>query len=733
MRLVALFVPGLLASISYGQTECHALRHKGKKPEATACFQKLSRSTNLAQRAEGLWGTAGVAKGDAAVALYKEANETFRKATAAQPKNADLRVRWGRILLERFSSEDAAGLFAEAIEMDPKNAGAYQGLALVGTERFDQKAVEAAKKAIELDPKLVEAQELLARLALEDNDPKKAAEEADKALKLAPDALDAMAVLASADLLDNQKTSPWFDKILAVNPGYGEAWALAGHFFVLNRRYEEGIAMYRKALELNPDLHSARSELGIQLMRLGQEKEARQQLEQAFSDGYRDAATTNSLTLIDSYKRFKTFTAGNRIVKLQQKEAEELSPYFLSELGRAMATFEKKYQLKLDKPVQVEVYPDHEDFAVRTLGMPGLGALGVTFGHVVAMDSPSGRPPGTFHWASTLWHELSHVYVLTATAHKVPRWFTEGMAVHEETAVSPDWGDRLDPHVIRAIKDKKLLPVAQLDRGFVRPSYPNQVVVSYFQAGRICDYINEMWGYDKLLAMMRGFGQAKTTPEVFQSVLNLKTEDFDTQFLAWLDKQTGPTVKGFETWTRKMKETTAAARSKQFDSVIPAGKEAIALYPEFVERNSAYELVAEALSAKGDKDGARAMLESYSKIGGRTPETLMKLSKWQEEAGKPQDAIRTLERLVYVYPMGEALHTRLGDLYLANGKLDGAVREFSALAGSKTIDQAGVRYNLARALLAAKRTEEAKEQLLLSLEAAPGYKPAQRMLLELSR
>ena len=51
--------------------------------------------------------------------------------------------------------------------------------------------------------------------------------------------------------------------------------------------------------------------------------------------------------------------------------------------------------------MQVEVYPDHEDFAVRTMGMPGLGALGVTFGYVVAMDSPSGRPPGTFHWAST--------------------------------------------------------------------------------------------------------------------------------------------------------------------------------------------------------------------------------------------------------------------------------------------------------------------------------------------
>ena len=81
--------------------------------------------------------------------------------------------------------------------------------------------------------------------------------------------------------------------------------------------------------------------------------------------------------------------------------------------------------------------------------------------------------------------------MLTATNHRVPRWFTEGMAVHEETAASPDWGDRLDPERSGAIKDKKLLPIAELDRGFVRPDIRQQVIVSYFQAGQICDYIKE--------------------------------------------------------------------------------------------------------------------------------------------------------------------------------------------------------------------------------------------------
>ena len=74
--------------------------------------------------------------------------------------------------------------------------------------------------------------------------------------------------------------------------------------------------------------------------------------------------------------------------------------------------------------------------------------------------------------------------MLTLTNDRVPRWFTEGLAVHEETATTPDWGDRLTPEIIAAIRDKKLLPVAEIDRGFVHPTFPAQVIVSYFRPAR---------------------------------------------------------------------------------------------------------------------------------------------------------------------------------------------------------------------------------------------------------
>jgi tetratricopeptide (TPR) repeat protein len=702
---------------------CRDLEHHGKRTESKACYQKLTGATSAAVRAEALWGLRDL----------QGAKNQFEIALKQQPKNADVRVRFGRLLFEGLNTAEAQTLFKEALEIDPKNAGALLGSAVVAAEEFDQKAVELAEQALQVDPKLVEAQELLAKLALEDANEAKAIVEAEKALKISPEALDAMAVRMTLDFLNDVKTSEWEARIKAINPVYAPAWALAGHILVLNRRYEEGIAHYKTALQMDPGLQSARAQMGVNMMRLGLEKEAREALEAAYDGGYKNAVTVNTLTLMDSYKNFQTFKTENTIVRLHKKEAELLRPYVEGELKRAIATYDKKYKIKLKGPVQVEVYPDHPDFAVRALGMPGLGALGVTFGAMVAMDSPSGRPPGTFHWASTLWHELSHVYVLSATNHRVPRWFTEGMAVHEETATSKDWGDRLDPTVIGAIRDKKLLPVAQLDRGFIRPSYRNQVIVSYFQAGRICDYINEKYGYDKLLDMMHSFAESKPTGEVIETHFKMKPEEFDKQFMTWLDAQVKGTVDSYPEWRKRMKELQAAATSKANDEVIKLAPELISMYSDFVEHGSAYELLADAYEAKGDKPAAMGALAKYSDAGGRNPATLKKLAAMQKEAGQPKEAIKTLERLIFIYPMEGDVHRDLGDLYMAQNSSDGAIREYTAVVASKPLDPAASHFNLARALQSAKRLDDAKEHLLLALEAAPGFKPAQKLLLELSR
>ncbi len=703
--------------------ECITLRHHGKLAEAQTCYAKLSASSNPYLRAEGLWGTE----------RYQEANDQFRDLIKQFPKNADYRVRWGHLFFERFNNEEANSLFQEALKIDDKNAQAYLGIAEVETEGFSQGAVKAAQKAADLDPKLYEAHEQLAFLALEDNDEDTAAKQADLALAISGEALDAMAIHLAIDSLHDKTDSPWAGRILKINPAYGEAYSTAGHFYVINRRYIEGIQAYRRALELNPRLWEARAQLGVNLMRLGDEAEARQQLEECYNANYKSYETVNSLRLLDKYKDFVTFKTPTTIVRLEKKEAELLRPYVEAELKRDIADYSVKYHMTLKEPVQVEVYPDHEDFAVRTMGMPGLGALGVTFNSVIAMDSPSGRTPGSFHWASTLRHEMSHVFVLEATNSRVPRWFTEGLAVYEETAAAPDWGDRLDPDAIHAIQHKMLLPVAELDRGFIRPSYPAQVIVSYFQGGKICSYIAEKWGYSKLLDMIQAYAKLESTPDVFQKVLGISTTDFDKQFLAWLDAQTKITTDHFDEWRDKLKMMVADGRTKDYGAVIQIGNTIRDWYPDYVEVGSVYELLADAYLAKGDKDDARKQLEKYNEVGGRDPKLVEQLATLEEEAGQPKKAAAALDRLNYIYPEDQELHRRLGDLWLAQNNLPGAIREYQALLALKPLDQATSHYQLAEAYRKANRLDQARDEVLLSLEAAPGYKPAQKLLLEIAK
>ncbi len=703
---------------------CAALHKHGKDADAHACYESLSQQRDPYLRAEGYWG----------LKMYRDANDQFRLAVAQSDSNVLYRVRWGRLLHERFNNADAEGLFKEALQLDPKNAQAYLGLALVSADGFDNSAIEWDQKALELDPKLVEAHELMANLALEDSDNAAALKEADEAIRLSADsadALDAMAIHAAAEVLADRSPDAWLDKIRQVNPHYGQAYALVAHHLVLNRRYEDGIAYYRKAVELDPEDWSARSELGINLMRLGQEDEPRRQLQMCYDNGYRDAATVNTLRLLDSYKNFVTFTDGPLILKLQKKEADLLHPYFESVAKRAMATYEAKYEFKLPGPVQVEVYPDHEDFAVRTLGMPGLGALGVTFGEVIAMDSPSGRKPGDFNWASTLWHEMSHVYILTMTNHRVPRWFTEGLAVHEETQASPEWGDRITPDILLAIRDKKLLPVTDLDRGFVRPEYEAQVIVSYYQAGRMCDYIQTRWGADKLLEMAHSFAKVETTAEVIQQDLGISAADFDEQFLAWLVADVGKTAQNFDPWRKSLRDLVEAAREHHNNDVIKDGQEIRNLYPDYVYDGNAYEFLAQAYEATGDQKDAATTLTDYEHRGGHDPATLKELASLEQDLGEPGEAAATLERINYIYPNDEQLHRHLGDLWLAEDNFSGAIREYLAVIAMHPMDVTSARFELAQAYRAAGQTEKAKENVLQALEAAPDYRPAQKLLLEL--
>jgi Flp pilus assembly protein TadD len=108
------------------------------------------------------------------------------------------------------------------------------------------------------------------------------------------------------------------------------------------------------------------------------------------------------------------------------------------------------------------------------------------------------------------------------------------------------------------------------------------------------------------------------------------------------------------------------------------------------------------------------------------------LAKYLEEAGNKKEAAAVLERLNYIYPMDPEQHRMLGDLWLDQGNIPGAIQELQAVLARNPLDPAQAHYDLARAYNLNHQPNQARDEVLAALETAPGFRPAQKLLLELS-
>ena len=718
-----------------GLAPCDGHYDRGRIAEASECYRGVLQAGGPAARAEAYWML-----GD-----LKAANERFREAVRLEPENPDLRVRWGHLYIDSHQDQEAAALFQEALEIDDGHVPATLGMARVLATRFDGKAIEAVREALDERPRQAEGHLLLARMALEEGDLEKARSSLETALresldlKIAP--LEAYALLASLEMLDGNRDNEWVRKALEYNPRYGEVYLEQAHFYVITRRYREATERLRKAVRTNPRLWRAHAELGVNLMREGFDEEGSRHLEIAYDGDPYSAKTVNTLRLLDKYDRFESFPGEplegrdepKVIARLDRDESDLLRPYVLDLAERAITVFSKKYDFELQRPVRVELYPNHDDFAVRTMAMPGIGLLGVTFGYVVAMDSPSGRPPGEFHWGTTLWHELAHVFTLESTEHLVPRWYSEGISMYEEWMADPRWGESVTPDFISAVREKELLPVDELDRGFIRPRYRGQVAVSYMQAGLACRFIAEDWGERKLVELLKGFAANEPTQSNIRAVLGIDTEEFDRRFDAYLRESLGPALDGMPRWRRNLKQALEAAKKEDWEAVFDPARAAKEAYPQHVGVGCSYVLLATAHEKSGDLGAAIDELQQYERLGGRRPDTLKKLARWLEDEGRAAEAAYTYEGLLYNWPHDEETHARLGELYLEDGRAEPAMREFKAVLALEPLDRAAAEYNVARAYVKIGDLKKARLHVLQALERAPTFRPALQLLMRVKR
>jgi tetratricopeptide (TPR) repeat protein len=167
------------------------------------------------------------------------------------------------------------------------------------------------------------------------------------------------------------------------------------------------------------------------------------------------------------------------------------------------------------------------------------------------------------------------------------------------------------------------------------------------------------------------------------------------------------------------------------DRAVEYLKRAVELFPYYGGESNPYSQLAEIYESKGQKQEAIAALASLVKFNENDAEPLKKLARLRSETGDRAGALEALAMSFYINPFDANLHKVAGDVYLESGKPLEAVREFRVLVSLNPADTAGAHYDLAKSLEASGNRVEAKQQVLRSLEIAPGFDKAQELLLKL--
>lgn len=725
-----------------GLLQCENDFWSGQTSEAQACYRGLLNAGTPARiRAEALW-----ALGDP-----QGANAMFQQAIEDEPENPLVRLRWGELFLDTYQNQEAYDLFAEALELDQDNAWAHMGAVEALESGNNAEALQSHLNAVNspLAPPGVQLRTMLKNVgtALQRDDYEFAEKVLNEAFDHADEhglsKLELHALRAAHAFMTRQPHQEHIDAALALNPAYGDAYAIPGFFANNIRRYEESVEFYEQAVQIQPNHWVAHLELGQNHLRLNHVTQAQDHVLTSYEGDPYNPRTVNILRLLETFiEDMETLSFPNPPegpyptlqLRLSKEEAPVIAEYARELSMDSIELYSERYNFEPTQPIVVEIFPNHDDFVVRSIGMPGVGILGVTFGYLFAMDSPTAHPRGNaYHWGTTLWHEMAHVFTLRITDHLIPRWFSEGISVFEEWRTGPIPGRKIPNDVLGAMAEGKFLPITALDDGFMRPTYDGQVIVSYMQSGLVFEFIEIEYGFDKIVDMLHRFKDGVSTQEAIEASLGISVKDFDRHFEQFIELEYGPLLSRMPMWQEDQRSSFAALEEQNWQEAIEAADRAIFIYPDYVEVDSPYIAKARAYSRLEESENEMLTLQEFWRRGGWEPRALMALAEDYLERGRDDEALEVLKDIIWADPFMNEVHLRLGDLYMEKGMPDEALHEYEVLLALDPIDKASVNLKIARAYRALGDRDKTTEHLMAALEIAPQFREAQMLLLELSR
>ena len=666
--------------------------------------------------------------------LFKDALKAFDRAIqegGATPEGDDARIALGEMFLEKYNSADAQSTFNEILGTNPNDPRALLGAA---RRRFFDGAGGAdslVRQALKVNPSSALAHVFAAELHLDLEEYADAQREIDRALQVNPVLPEALAVRAAVRYLvgDNAGFEAAKRQALAANPRDAELFNTVAELAARVRQYREAAEFARQAVALDAKSWRGFGLLGMNELRLGQIATGKKDLETSFTGDPYNVWIKNTLDLLDTFKNYDEIKTEHFVFMIEKDESALLQPYVAELAEAAYARFASTYRYTPPPPIRIEVYRSHADFSVRTVGLAGLGALGVSFGTTLAFDSPAAKDAGPFNWGSTIWHELAHTFTLGSTDHRIPRWLSEGLSVYEEHRARTGWGFDVTPAFLDAYRKGKLVPVSRMNDGFMHPAYPEQVMFSYYQASLVCDLIARDFGENAIYQMLQAYKAGKTTDEVFKSALRTDLAAFDKKFDEYLRERFKTPLSSLDQYRRTMADARRLLEAGQLDAARPMFEIAQTAFPQYGGDDSPTWFLAQIYIKKGDTPHAVAELKRLTASNETNYAAQLALADVLQKLGDAKGAAAALGAALYINPFELPVHQRLAEMGKASGDAQLVVRERRAVVALSPVDRPEALYQLAVAYHDAGDMSAARRTVLRALEDAPNFEKAQTLLL----
>jgi tetratricopeptide (TPR) repeat protein len=315
----------------------------------------------------------------------------------------------------------------------------------------------------------------------------------------------------------------------------------------------------------------------------------------------------------------------------------------------------------------------------------------------------------------------------------------------------------MDLRLFLAFDQDKLLPLDEMDRGFTRPTYPGQILLSYYHASKIIGYIVDAHGFEAVVDLLHAFASGLNTEAALETELGQSTDVLDQAFrtrlqaervalaqvLAGLpnpfveEEAAPPTllerVQGADenAMLAALREGNEHLRAAEYEAAEASFRRALDLYDRFAEPGNAYQGLAAVYRAQGDTAKLEDILVRFIEVSEHGVAETRELAALRLAAGDEEGAQRYLERSLEIDPYDRTVYDELAGLYASHEQFDDAVQARNAILALNPVDRSAAYYRLALSLEQAGRIVEARRATLEALELAPGYREAQRLLLKL--